>query len=102
IAFDPVPRLRNHRSGWTEDRQRAFIAALARCGSVSAAARHVGMTARGAYRLLDAEGADSFARAWDEAIEQGFASVQAGALDRALHGAFVPVYRRGKLDRVEH
>lgn len=101
IDFAPVPRLRHRRSGWTEQRQRGFIAALARCGSVSAAARHVGMTPRTAYKLLDAPGADGFAAAWDVAIDQGFARVQADALERALSGSFVPIYRRGKLARVE-
>ncbi|MBA3241046.1 MAG: hypothetical protein H0T60_07435, partial [Acidobacteria bacterium] len=34
IQFTPVPRLRIRRNGWTEHRQRVFIAALAGCGSV--------------------------------------------------------------------
>ena len=102
IPFDPVPRLRIRRRGWTPERQRGFIAALARCGSVSAAARHVGMSARTAYRLLDAPGADSFAAAWDAAVDQGVERTRSDALQRAFHGAFVPVYRRGKLVRVEH
>lgn len=102
IEFTPVPRQRRRRDGWNEHRQKAFIAALAVCGTVGKAARAVGSTARSAYRLLDAPGADSFAQAWDAAIDQGYARVQAEALERALKGAFVPVYRRGKLDRVEH
>jgi hypothetical protein len=102
IPFTPVPRLRARRNGWSEDRQRRFITALARCGTVSAAARAVGMNARSAYRLLDAPGADSFAEAWDVAFDMGYAAMQAAALERALNGAFVPVYRRGKLVRVEH
>ena len=102
LDFTPVPRLRARRNGWSAERQRGFIAALARCGSVSAAARSVGMTARSAYRLLDAPGADGFARAWDASARPGVARTQIDALDRALNGAFVPVYRRGKLVRVEH
>jgi hypothetical protein len=101
IEFKPVPRIRERRNGWTEQRQRAFIAALARCGSVSAAARAIGMTARSAYRLLDAEGADDFARAWDEAIHEGFTRVQMRSLERSLNGDWVPIYRNGKLWRVE-
>lgn len=69
IAFEPVPRRRNRRSGWTEERQRDFIACLQLTGSVSAAARAVGLTARSAYRLLHSDGADSFAKAWDEAFD---------------------------------
>jgi len=34
IAFTPVPRTRNRRMGWSPDRQRLFLFALARCGSV--------------------------------------------------------------------
>jgi hypothetical protein len=102
IPFTPVPRLRNRRSGWTEARQRAFIAALARCGSVKAAAAHVGLSARTAYRLLDCNGADSFAAAWDQALDIGRERVRAEALERAMNGSFVPVYRRGRLVRVEY
>lgn len=102
IRFTPVPRLRQRRNGWTEARQRAFIAALARCASVAAAARAVGMTPRSAYRLLDADGADDFARAWDEAVDMGFARVQMRSLERSLNGDWVPIYRRGKLWRVEY
>ena len=102
IRFTPVSRRRNRRSGWTEARQRGFIAALARGGSVRAAAAHVGLSARTAYRLLDAEDADSFAAAWDQALDIGRARVQADALERAMNGSFVPVYRRGRLVRVEY
>lgn len=102
IPFDPVPRLRQRRKGWDEARQRAFIAALSRCASVAAAAREVGMTARSAYRLADAPGADSFVMAWDAAIELGMAAMRFHGLDRCLNGDFVPVYRRGKLVQVEH
>lgn len=102
IDFIPVPRRRNRRSGWTPERQRAFIAALARCGSVRAAARHVGLSARTAYRLLDMDGAESFAAAWDQAMDIGRERMRADALERAMNGAFVPVYRKGRLVRVEY
>jgi hypothetical protein len=101
IAFTPVPRLRKRRNGWSAERQRMFIAALAGCGSVARAARSVGMTPRSAYRLLDADGADSFAAAWDTAFAIGFERVRADALERAVNGAPVAIYRRGKLVRVE-
>jgi len=60
------------------------------------------MTPRSAYQLLDSPAADSFAEAWDRAIEEGIERVRADALERALAGVFVPVFRRGKLVRVEH
>lgn len=101
IAFDPVPRLRKRRDGWTPETQRAFIDALALCGCVARAARAVGMSPRSAYRLLDAPGADSFAAAWDQAIARGIEALRIAALDRALNGAWVPVVRRGRLVRHE-
>lgn len=101
IEFTPVPRLRRRRDGWSEEAQRAFIQALARCGCVARSARSVGMTPRSAYRLLDAKGADSFADAWDQAIARGVETLRLNALDRALNGAWVPIKRRGKIVRNE-
>ena len=97
IAFTPVPRQRRRRNGWTDDTQRAFIAALEQCGCVAHAARAVGMNSRSAYRLLEAEGAESFAEAWDQAIARGIERLRADAMDRAFHGVWVPVVRRGKV-----
>lgn len=102
IPFDPVPRLRRRRKGWSEERQRAFIRALSKCASVAAAARSVGMTPRSAYRLADAPGADGFVEAWDIAIDLGMTHMRFDSLERSLNGSFVPVYRRGKLVQVEH
>ena len=102
IQFTPVPRQRARKTGWSPERQSLFLFALSRCGSVARAARSVGMSPRSAYRLVHAPGADDFARAWDEALDEGIERVRADALQRALGGAFVPVFRRGKLVRVEH
>jgi hypothetical protein len=102
IAFSPVPRQRRRRTGWSPERQSLFIFALSRCGSVARAARSVGMSARSAYQLLDAPGGGDFARAWDEAIDLGLERVRADALQSALGGVFVPVFRKGRLVRVEH
>ena len=101
IAFTPVPRLRARRNGWTPLAQRIFILALSELGCVSRAARAAGMTARGAYRLLEADGAEEFAEAWDHAIAIGIDRLRSIAFDRALNGAEVPVYRKGKLVRTE-
>jgi hypothetical protein len=102
IDFTPVPRRRARRNGWSPERQQLFLFALSRCGSVARAARAAGMTPRSAYQLLDSPAADSFAEAWDRAIEEGIERVRADALERALAGVFIPVFRRGKLVRVEH
>ena len=102
IAFTPVARQRRRRGGWDEAKQRGFIIALARCASVAAAARAVGLTPRGAYRLCDAPDGESFVRAWDQAIDFGMAAMRGDGLLRSLEGEYVPVYRRGRLVKVEH
>jgi hypothetical protein len=66
-----------------------------------AAAKHVGMSASSAYRLLDREGSESFAAAWDMAAEMGRDHVRDCTIDRARNGAWVPVMRRGKIVRME-
>lgn len=102
IDFTPVPRRRNRRGGWSEQAQRDFTACLQRTGSVAAAARAVGRSPSTAYRLLNVEGAESFALAWDQALEEGLGRLRENSLDRALNGSLVPVYRKGRLVRVEH
>jgi AraC-like DNA-binding protein len=101
IDFTPVPRQRKRRNGWTPEAQRAFIAALEECGCVSRAARAVGMSPRSVYRLLEADGADSFAEALDQAVARGVERVRDEAMLRALHGSWVPVVRRGSVVRME-
>ena len=65
--FHPVP-LRARKDGWTPARQCAFLGHLYLTGSVSAAARAVGMSRMSAYRLRRCQGAESFARAWDAVL----------------------------------
>jgi hypothetical protein len=103
IDFAPVPMLRRRRGGWDEMKQRLFIALLARVPSVVRAARACGMSARSAYKLLDKPGAEQFAKAWDDAIDHGLNRLRCGALERAIDGGdFVPIYRKGRLVRIEH
>ena len=102
IDFTPVPRLRKRRGGWSEQAQRDFIACLQRTGSIAASARAVGLSPSSVYRLLDVPGAESFALAWDKAWEEGLRRIREDSLERALNGALVPVYRNGRLVRVEH
>ncbi|MDB5679006.1 hypothetical protein [Sphingomonas bacterium] len=94
IPFDPVPTA-PRRDGWTPARQRAFIDALGRCGMVGAAAREVGMMPKSAYRLRARADAESFAAAWDVAVDQGRAVGIDTAITRAMDGEAVPVFYRG-------
>ena len=94
--FTPVPTSTRH-DGWTPDRQRAFIAALASHGGIAAAARAVGMTPQGARKLRLRPGAEGFARAWDVALEEGRIRSHQEAMRRGVEGDLVPVIRRGQV-----
>lgn len=95
--FLPVPRHYNRHDGWTAERQRAFIAALADCGSVRRAAHAVNMTPESAYQLRRHAKAASFRQAWEAALALGVQRLEDVAMDRALNGTEVPVYSYGKL-----
>ena len=95
--FVPVPRQYERHDGWTEDRQRRFIEALADTGSVHAACKAVNMSTVGAYHLRRQPGAESFRAAWQAAIDLGVQRIEDVAMDRALNGVDVPVYSYGKL-----
>ncbi len=95
-AFDPVPRKYRH-DGWTPDRQKAFIGALADTGSVSRAARHVNMSPVGAYYLRRQVGSESFRRAWEAALDLGVQRLKDVAYERAIDGQLSPVFVAGKL-----
>lgn len=95
-AFEPVPRKPRH-DGWTPERQRAFIAALADTGSVSRACAQVNMTTVGAYYLRRQAGADGFRAAWEAALDFGVARMKDIAFERAIEGYLVPVFAGGKL-----
>ncbi len=94
--FTPVPRKYRH-DGWTPERQRAFIAALADTGSVSRAAAMVNMAQTNCYTLRRAAGAESFRRAWEAALDFGVARLKDVAFERAIDGYLVPVFVAGKL-----
>ena len=84
-------------AGWTPDRHMRFMVELARIGSVRAAARAVGKSARSAYLLRERPGAEHFAVAWDKAVARGRQHGFDHAIDRALHGEKVLVYWHGKV-----
>lgn len=94
--FTPVPRKYRH-DGWTPERQKAFIAALADTGSVRRAAAMVNMAQTNCYTLRRAAGAESFRRAWEAALDFGVARLKDIAFERAIDGYLVPVFVAGKL-----
>lgn len=77
LAFAPVPRQTRRLDGWTPDRQRDFIEALAATGSVTAACTH------SAYDLRRAPGAEQFCEAGRRAVDQGVERLEDVAMERA-------------------
>lgn len=94
--FTPVPRQCERHDGWTPERQRGFIEALADTGSVKAAARAVDMSTEGAYHLRRQPGAEEFRAAWEAALALGVQRIEDVAMDLALNGTEEPVYSYGK------
>jgi hypothetical protein len=95
IPFQPVPR-RATSGGWTPARQRAFITALAATGSVARAAAAVKMSKAGVYSLRAAEGSEDFVRAWNDAVENGVATLKSIAFERAVDGVEEDVWYQGE------
>jgi hypothetical protein len=97
MPFDGIPLedSRTRLAGWSADRQRLFLSALAETGSVHLAAEAARLNARGAYRLRLRSPA--FARAWDTAQQLAVGRLSAIAFDRALNGRVEQIYREGEL-----
>jgi hypothetical protein len=69
LDFTPVRRKCRRGDGWNPKIQRSFIILLVALGSPRLAAQAVGRTESGAYKVRTSIGAESFAIAWDRAIE---------------------------------
>jgi hypothetical protein len=94
-TFTPVP-VRPRHDGWTAERQIAFLEKLADCGSVSAAARHVGMSRESARKLRRRSGSDAFRDGWDAALDCGYAEVEESAMERSKNGVARPIFYQGE------
>ena len=95
-AFPPVP-LRKRGDGWTAIRQGELIGFLAETGSVAQAARMVGMSRNGAYKLRARPGAEGFVAAWDVALGMPKRKVTPDDLLRLAHeGTVQPLMRAGR------
>jgi len=93
--YDWVPVKRKRRvDGWSNEKQRAVIEALADGGSVAGAARAVNMSVQSCYRLRRSPGAEAFAVAWEAAIQQAAHALVDAAFERAFNGSEEPVFDR--------
>jgi len=101
-AFTPVPARRNRADGWTPERQRRFIAAIEETAVVASAARAVGMSAVSAYALRKRPGAESFAAAWDIAMDMARDRVWEAVRHHLRHGEITPRFYRGKITSTTH
>lgn len=100
--FTLVPLARVRHDGWTPERQRLFLIALAALGTVDAAAQAVGMSRISAYNLKKRPGADSFAREWDRAVGFGRSMMFDYAMERAIKGVTTIRMRLGGAFEFEH
>jgi hypothetical protein len=100
--FTPVPLARVRHDGWTPERQRLFLIALAAMGTVDSAAQAVSMSRVSAYKLKGREGAESFAAEWDRAIGFGKAMQYDYAMERAINGVTTMKMRLGGAFEIEH
>jgi len=96
LAFTPAP-LRHRHDGWSADRQRGFIVALADSGCVTQACRAVGVSAQSAYRLRRHPKGQPFAIAWDAALRCASVRLVDIAMERAIHGSRRQYWRDGEL-----
>lgn len=89
----PAPR-------WTPEKQGKFLEALARCGSVKAAAAFVGMSRESAHRLRRRnQGRDegrAFSRAWDAALIHARDLYAEEVLEKGLNGWAETVWYHGE------
>lgn len=83
-------------TGWTADKQRAFLSHLAIHGCVSHAAAHVGLSKQSAYALRHRGGRTMFALAWEVAVRMARRALLDEALERAFAGRTLPVWYRGE------
>ena len=92
--FVPAEREIARADGWTPQRQRDFIGMLADTGCVSEAAKSVGMSASGAYKLRRSPAGQAFAHAWEVAMRQASRRLVDVAFERAVRGVEEPVFDR--------
>ncbi|HKR24566.1 MAG TPA: hypothetical protein VJS15_04860 [Allosphingosinicella sp.] len=100
LAFEPVP-VRHRRDGWTPEKQREYVEALADTGLRREAAARVGMTEQSASRLRRRADARAFDLACEAALPHGARRLHAIAWERAIEGTVKGHYYHGELKSEE-
>jgi hypothetical protein len=95
--FTPVPRATKRWNGITDQKQHAFIANLAGSGCVKMAADSIGTSTSAMYQLRKRPGAESFAAAWDKAVEAGARRVLDLLMAHAIHGTPETLLKDGEV-----
>lgn len=95
--YVPVVLQRTRNDGWTAERQRTFLTALAETGCISHACEATGITARSAYRLRAHPDARAFALAWDQALLISVNRLLTLAFERAARGTIREYWKNGQL-----
>ena len=97
MPFDGVEleSSRKRLAGWSAERQKLFLIALAETGSVHLAADSARLSARSAYLLRVRS--QAFAKAWAVAEQLAVGRLASMAFDRAINGRVEQVYREGEL-----
>src|SRR6187402_1009361 len=83
--------------GWTPDRIRIFLNALAECGVAGDAARAAGMSKQSAYNLRNRTRGRAFHNAWNAAEHLARRRVAGDLMSRALHGCVEIIVRDGQV-----
>jgi hypothetical protein len=91
--FRWVPVLRKPRAdGWSPQRQRTFLLALADTGVVSDAAEAAGMSVSSCYKLRRSPGAENFAELWELALRYAARRIVDVAFERTINGVEEPIF----------
>jgi hypothetical protein len=95
VEFTPVP-VRPRHDGWTVERQIAFVEKLADTNSITAAAKHVGMSRESVRQLRRRPDGREFRDACDAALDCGYAEVEETAMERSKNGVARPIFYKGE------
>lgn len=93
--FTPAP-VRYRHDGWTPERQKAFIEALAETGIVEEACRRVGISDTAAYELRRQPRGAPFRKAWDAALDYSIHLVEQDSVIRSRKGVARPIFYKGE------